>query len=87
MTPKEKAKQLVESHLSKMPPMSDCEKIGYPSINQAKLMANITVKEILEIDNIELSEKNGYLLIPVDMEIGTPFLKFWNDVKAEIELL
>lgn len=48
MNAKQKAKQLVEKHLSKMPPLSECEKINYPAIHQAKLMALITVNEMLE---------------------------------------
>jgi hypothetical protein len=48
MNAKQKAKHLVEKHLSKMPPMSECEKINYPAIHQAKLMALITVDEMLE---------------------------------------
>lgn len=48
ITTKQKAKELIEKHLSKMPPLSDCEKINYPAIHQAKLMALITVNEMLE---------------------------------------
>lgn len=75
MTAKEKAIQLVEKHSSKMPPMSDCESIGYPSFNQAKLMALITVEEMKQ-HSAKLNWDKSLLYDP-----------FLEEVKVEIELL
>lgn len=48
MTPKEKAKQLVDSYTHKLPAPSQCEKIDYPVFIQGKLIASMVCSEVMK---------------------------------------
>ena len=74
MTPKEKARLLVQECGNQLPPRSVCKEIGYPHIHQAKLLAGIVVENSLEA-------------IAQCSVVGGQPLEFWEEVKKEIEKL
>lgn len=76
MTPKEKAETLVNEFMNlKHVKLSDYSRIEWPT---AKKCALIAVDEMLnELDHIPFD----------DYDYGTSKMKYWNNVKEEIENL